>query len=215
MRILVGDDHPLYLEAVCEQLSRAFPDADIVRAATFSDVLDLVEQGSADLMMLDFSMPGTDGVVGVRQVVKAMGLAPVLVMSGVASSLDALTCIEAGAKGFLPKTLEGRAFMAGVAMVLSGGTYVPTEVMADAHRSYQAARFRLEDLSRQEITMLELLVGGGSNKGIAREMKLEEATVKFYFTRLFRKLGVRNRAQAAVVGIQVGLKGRALPDEDE
>ncbi|MBF0560599.1 MAG: response regulator transcription factor [Alphaproteobacteria bacterium] len=213
MRIVVGDDHPLYLDAVSEQLSRFFPNAEILRSVTFPGVLDHLNAGMADLVLLDYSMPGCVKAGGVRRVVAAAAGAPVVVMSGVASAEDVLDCLKAGAQGFLPKALEGAVFMAAVSVVVNGGTYVPIEIMTD--QRFSTAELlcpetvpgagAIVDLSLRETTMLELLVGGATNKEIARHLGLEEVTIKFYFTRLFRKLGVKNRAQAAVAAISAGL----------
>lgn len=214
VRILIADDHPLYLDAVRQQIARIFRKSHISVATSLNGVLDILSNTAVDLVMLDYSMPGTDGLSAVKQVVEAAGAAPVVVMSGVALERDVIACIQAGAKGFLPKTLEGPVFSAAVSLVASGGTYVPTEFMlsstapapvappppVEANGSLEPGAF-----SEREIALLRMVVAAASNKEIARAFDLQEVTIKFYLTRIFRKMGVKNRAHAAVVAVRSGL----------
>ena len=151
---------------------------------------------------------------GVQQVVTAAAPAPVVVMSGVAVERDVFACIQAGARGFLPKTLEGPVFTAAVSLVANGGTYVPTEFMvprpaapaaASPHLATDGATVDPNDFSERELALLKMVVAAASNKEIARAFDLQEVTIKFYLTRIFRKMGVKNRSHAAVVAVRSGL----------
>ena len=108
MRIIIADDHPLYLDAARQQLVRAFEGAVVETAGRFSEVIELLELAPADVVLVDYSMPGNTGLASLRSVVTAAKGAPVLVISGVAIGKDVEACIAAGARGFLPKTLDGR-----------------------------------------------------------------------------------------------------------
>lgn len=219
MRILIVDDHPLYLDAARQQVARIFRKAEICSATALAGALEILGQTPVDLVMLDFSIPGTDGVSGVQQVVAAAAPAPVVVMSGVAMERDVFACIQAGAKGFLPKTLDGPVFTAAVSLVANGGTYVPTEFMAprapaavmaapaaaSPPPSAEGAAFDPSDFSERELALLKMVVSAASNKEIARAFDLQEVTIKFYLTRIFRKMGVKNRSHAAVMAVRSGL----------
>lgn len=220
MRILIVDDHPLYLDAARQQVSRIFRKAEICSASTLAGALDILKNTPADLVMLDFSIPGTDGVASVQQVVAAAAPSPVVVMSGVALERDVFACIQAGARGFLPKTLDAPVFAAAVSLVANGGTYVPTEFMApppaaapspaparaeDSTAEDGTPKLDPKDFSERELALLRMVVAAHSNKEIARAFDLQEVTIKFYLTRIFRKMGVKNRAHAAVVAVRSGL----------
>ena len=211
VRILIADDHPLYLHAVRQQIARIFRKCEISLATSLAGALDILSNTTVSLVMLDYSMPDTDGLSAVKQVVAAAGGAPVVVMSGVALEQDVVACIQAGAKGFLPKTLDGPVFSAAVSMVVSGGTYMPTEFMMSATPAEPPPEVEpsgsLEscDLSERDIALLKMVVAAASNKEIARAFDLQEVTIKFYLTRIFRKMGVKNRAHAAVVAVRSGL----------
>ncbi|HSV30287.1 MAG TPA: response regulator transcription factor, partial [Candidatus Omnitrophota bacterium] len=134
---------------------------------------------------------------------------PVVVMSGVAVEKDVFACIQAGAKGFLPKTLDGPVFTAAVSLVASGGTYVPTEFMVSPQHPQPTVEasgsLDPSDFSEREIALLRMVVAAASNKEIARAFDLQEVTIKFYLTRIFRKMGVKNRSHAAVMAVRSGL----------
>lgn len=108
MRIIIADDHPLYLDAAKQQLVRAFAGATVLSATRFSEVFELLAQGPADILLVDYSMPGNSGLAGLKGIIAAAKGAPVLVISGVAIGKDVEACIAAGARGFLPKTLDGK-----------------------------------------------------------------------------------------------------------
>lgn len=210
MRIIIADDHPLYLEAVRRQIERAFRRAEVCAFVRFADAVASMADQPADLIMLDYSMPGSGGE-GLKQMIAAAGAIPVVVMSGVASAKDVSACIAAGARGFLPKTMEGQVFVGAVSVVLHGGTYLPVEFvgsgpsLASASAPEAGRPLNADDLTPRESDLLRLVLAGATNKEIARKMNLQEVTVKFYLTRLFRRLGVKNRSQAAVAAVHLGM----------
>ena len=119
MRILIADDHPLYLDAARQQLMRAFGDAVVESATNFTELHDLLAQGAADVVLVDYSMPGNTGLASLKSVVLAAKGAPVLVISGVAIGKDVEACIAAGARGFLPKTLDAKLVNSAISLAIS------------------------------------------------------------------------------------------------
>jgi DNA-binding NarL/FixJ family response regulator len=216
MRALLADDHPLYLEAARIRLERLYPGIEVVEANTLPQALDQIGGDQPlDFVLLDFSMPGMNGPDGVRRAVGLVGSAPVAVMSGVADRREVTACIAAGAKGFLPKTLDANIFAAAVNMILLGGTYIPAEFAGEAASAGPpdgAANggdsMSGKALSSRELQVLTMLTEGLANKEIARRLDIEEVTIKLHMTRIFKKLGVRNRAQAAVRALESGLLRR-------
>jgi len=205
MRVLVADDHPLYLEAAKVSLERNFSGIEIVSAGALPDALDrLRDSGPFALVLLDYSMPGMEGEAGVAAATALAGDAPVVVMSGVAGRNQVAACVAAGAKGFLPKTMEPKTFAAVVNLILMGGTYIPAEFagaaigLADAGGREPTGR----ELSGRELQVLTMMTDGRSNKEIANHLDIQEVTVKLHATRIFAKLGVKNRSQAAVKALE-------------
>ncbi|BAE50675.1 LuxR C-terminal-related transcriptional regulator [Paramagnetospirillum magneticum] len=212
MRIIIADDHPLYLEAVLGQLEKAFPAGSFHTARNLADTLALLERESVDLVMLDYSMPGMNGVEGIPTAIAAARGTPVAIMSGVADDDAVRACIAAGARGFLPKTLESRVFIQAVGLVGAGGTYVPAEFAALPSKPAAPATPTLDPslFTSREMEVLALIVAGASNKEIARQLDLQEVTIKLHLTRIFQKLGVKNRSHAAVTAVRGGLVADAV-----
>lgn len=208
MRIIIADDHPLYLEAARQQVQRVFRKATVNVAMTLSELLDHINTAPADLVMMDFSMPGCDGIVTVREIVSLANSSPVVVISGVANEEDVAACIQVGVKGFLPKTLGGEIFATAIMLVAKGGTYVPIEFMTSQSRPGSrdpAPAAGMEGINEREKSMIKMVVAGASNKEIAREFSLQEVTVKVCLSRIFRKMGVKNRSHAAALAVRSGL----------
>lgn len=213
MHILIADDHPLYLAAVRDQMSRIFPEALIEDGKSLGDVVQsLGRENCYDLILLDYSMPGMNGPVSVRTVVDAARGAPVVVMSGIARAQDVSQCIGCGAKGFLPKTLDCKIFASALNLVLGGGSYLPAEMFAmpvcepEPRPEPQTSSISAEDteapdarFSERERAIMGMVVSGKSNKEIARMLNLREVTIKVQLTHIYRKLGAKNRAQAATL----------------
>jgi len=208
MRIVIADDHPIYLEAVRDKIAHSLENAEIRTFTNMADALKFLAGHQADLAILDYSMPGL-GCAGLERALEVAGKTPVALMSGVASAKDVSDAIAAGARGFLPKTMEGQVFVTALSVILYGGTYLPVEFSAAALRVPLAAGSgntpEPDDFSAQEIELMRLIAAGASNKEIALRLDLLEPSVKLYLTRLFRRLGVKNRSQAAVAAIKLGL----------
>ncbi len=208
MRILIADDHPMYLEALTLQVRKAFPAAELTTAGTMEDArAAIVGHDDLALVLLDFRMPGMRGVESVAALAEAAGACPLVVMSGVAEPTDVAGCINAGARGFLPKTLEGSVFASALGTILAGGTYLPAEYLATGTpgSSSRPPGVKKSDFTPREYEVLVRLARGASNKEIARELGLQEVTVKLHLTRIFAKMGVRNRSQAAVMAVSCAL----------
>src|SRR5690606_39680833 len=124
---------------------------------------------------------------------------PTVIMSGLARPQDVNEALAAGAAGFFPKTLNGAALVSAVRLVLAGERFVPS---AD-HPVAGGGEPALDDavagnLTRREREVLDLLTEGMSNKEIARRLDLQEVTIKLHVRGICRKLGAKNRTQAAL-----------------
>jgi len=208
MRALIVDDHPLYLDAIRQHLIRAFPDPDVQTFTSIEQARSALSSEAADILLLDYSLPGVTGTDGLAEILPLAGSTPVMVMSGVAPAREVLACIAEGARGFLPKTLEGQILTHAVSLVLSGGTYVPIEFMAElaaSPRAEEPPTRSLNSFSPRERHLLASIASGATNKEIARDLGLQEVTVKFHLSRLFRRLGVKNRSQGAVAALRMGI----------
>lgn len=193
MRVLLADDHDLVRETIAAFL-QAEGFGDVLTAASLPDALaQLAGTAPCDLVVLDYQMPGMNGFDGLAQVRLANPGKPVAILSGVASRDVAEAAIRAGATGFLPKTMGARALVSAMRLIAAGETFLP----------FGALQSETEDglfnLTRREAEVLRGICEGKSNKEIARDHDLQEVTVKLHVGTLSRKLGARNRTQAAMI----------------
>jgi two-component system nitrate/nitrite response regulator NarL len=214
MRIAVADDHPLYREAVHARLKRLYPEAAIAEAATLDELLALAatEPLPFDLVLMDLRMPGVDEAAGgVARVIEAFRGSPVAVISGAANAAHVHQIVQVGAHGFLPKTMATEPFAAALALLVAGGTYLPTEVLGGNfgngfERPVAGGVSCLDDsLTPREKQVLGRLSAGASNKEIGRELGLAEVTIKLHVRQILKKIGARNRSEAAVLASKAGL----------
>ena len=209
MRLLFADDHPMFLDAVREHLSRAFPDIEIQSAANLDEVSKkLTDNEEFDLVVLDFSMPGMDGTSGVKNLRETFPELAIAVTSGVAKTRDVKAVLDLGAQGYLPKTLTGSAYAGALRVIAEGGTYVPVETMQALADEAADRKVNAEGLTPREIEVLEGIADGKPNKQIARDLDIHEVTVKLHARSIFKKIGVQNRSQAAVVARERGIVSR-------
>ncbi|MFC4732167.1 LuxR C-terminal-related transcriptional regulator [Salipiger abyssi] len=202
MRVLIADDHDL-LRDTLELFLESEGDFETVSVASFYEAEKLVKAGEYfDLVLLDYSMPGMNALDGLYRMSALEGARRVAVISGTASREVAEKVLEAGAAGFVPKTLSAKSLVNAVRFMAMGEQYAPLEFMRGEER---APNPMAERLSRRELEVLEGLTQGKSNKEIARHLEIREPTVKLHVKTLYRKIGAGNRTQAALLAREAGL----------
>jgi len=196
MRILIADDHDLLRETLSMFLASE-GSIDTALASTLDAALDLIQsEEKFDLIMLDYNMPGMAGLNGLKRAMEASGGSPVALMSGIASRSVAEEALSFGAAGFVPKTLAAKTLVNAVRFMAMGEKYAPIDFMT-ADDPTVAPNPLAQKLSRRELQVLEGLSKGKSNKEIARDLDLQEPTIKLHVKTLYRKIGAANRTQAA------------------
>jgi len=200
MRILIADDHDLLRDTLVLFL-QGQPGLEPVAVNDLPQALAaMAEQGPFDLVLLDYGMPGMNGLDGLRAALAVPGTARVALMSGTASREIAEEALALGAAGFLPKTLAAKTLANAVRFMAMGEQYAPVDFMtAIAAVETPAQHPMAAGLSPRELEVLEGLCSGKSNKEIARDLGLMEPTVKPHIKTLYRKIGVANRTQAAML----------------
>jgi two-component system nitrate/nitrite response regulator NarL len=204
MRILIADDHDLLRETLSMFLASE-GSIDTALASTLDAALDLIHsEDKFDLIMLDYNMPGMAGLNGLKRAMEASGGSPVALMSGIASRSVAEEALAFGAAGFVPKTLAAKTLVNAVRFMAMGEKYAPIDFMT-ADDPTVAPNPLAQKLSRRELQVLEGLSKGKSNKEIARDLDLQEPTIKLHVKTLYRKIGAANRTQAALIAKEEGL----------
>lgn len=199
MRLLVADDHDLVRETIAAFLVDA-EIQEVQTVATLDEALDVANNtGTFDLVLLDYNMPGMNGLEGLGKMQMANGGRPVAIMSGCATRDIAEAALKAGAQGFIPKTLSARTLLTAARFMAAGEIYAPLDFMRQDEEAAGGP------LTRRELEVLRGICEAKSNKEIARDLDLQEVTVKLHVKTLSRKLGARNRTHAAMIARDRGL----------
>jgi DNA-binding NarL/FixJ family response regulator len=219
MRIILADDHELVRAGIRPFLRDLGPEVEVVEADTFDQAMTaLAEAGPSDLAIIDLRMPGMRP--GWLAAVRRQGAdLPVVVLSGSLAPEDVVQSLRDGAAGYIPKTFGGPALVAALKLVLSGQRFFPAfaleallnDVPAAGGGSRGGAAGEgavLEKLSARERDILGLMIQGGTNKEIARQLEVQEITVKVHLRNIYRKLGAANRAQAVRIALENGWRTR-------
>tara|TARA_Y100001001_G_scaffold96097_1_gene93981 strand:+ start:2313 stop:2933 length:621 start_codon:yes stop_codon:yes gene_type:complete len=202
MHILIADDHNLVREAFANVLKN-MEGFTVTEASTLSETISKLEDAAPDIILLDYDMPGMNGLQGFQKALDTAGPIPVALMSGVASVDIAEQALENGAAGFVPKTLGVNAILGAINLMILGEQFAPVRWMRETQVHTEVTDSDIM-LTGREMQLLEGLREGKSNKDIARDLHLQEVTIKLYMRSLFKKLGAKNRTHAALLGKQKG-----------
>lgn len=199
IRAAIVDDHPLFREGLLHAFSR---EADIEVVEVGQSAEDAVSIASAlkpDIILMDMSMPG-GGVTAIERISAICPTVKVLVLSAIADQTQVCAAMRKGARGYVLKGIGITDLMQTVRLIVVGGTYVEPSLAAHLLAHFGEKEGRLSGLAPREEQVLQLITLGFSNKEVARALLLTEKTVKHYVTSVLRKLNVRNRVEAAMLG---------------
>ena len=200
MRILLADDHDLVLDGFRAVIERYESKAEVTTAKNLDEALDIAIAGPRfDLILLDLNMPGMSGLEGLRRMLAACPQSTVAIITGMITKVAAMAALNAGAKGFIPKTLAGQSLIAALRLLAAGEIYAPVDLLTESSEPIANGLVSsAEGLSPRELEVASMVIKGASNKEIARALDLQEVTVKLHIRNLCRKLDVKNRTQIAV-----------------
>lgn len=202
IRIAIVDDHPIFREGVASCLSDIGGFDLVGEGNCRGDAVLLAERAEPDVMLLDISMPG-GGLDAVASIMERRPAQKIVMLTVSESNADVATALKCGAKGYVLKGVGSRTLADVLRLVHAGEMYLSPVLSARMvssmlHRE-DSGRPRIEALTHREREVLRFVAAGLSNKCIGRELDLHEKTVKHHMTRIFAKLKVSNRTEAAMV----------------
>ncbi|MEJ8640361.1 response regulator transcription factor [Streptomyces sp. MS1.HAVA.3] len=230
IRILIADDEPMIRAGVRAVLATDPGITVVAEAADGHQAVQLVQRHRPHVAVLDIRMPGTDGIDAAAEIRRTVPATGVVMLTTFGEDEYILRALGEGATGFLIKSGEPEELIAGVRAVADGAAFLSPKVAARvvAHLAADgagaragrrsAARARVDALTDRERDVLGFLGGGLSNGQIARRLHLAEGTVKAHVSSILARLGVDNRAAAAVVAHEAGVvaapPGHRQPHEE-
>ncbi|HEV7606306.1 MAG TPA: response regulator transcription factor [Steroidobacteraceae bacterium] len=221
--IIIADDHPLFREALKLAISQTLTGAQTFEADTVDSLLAALHaHPEIDLLLLDLGMPGAHGFSALVQTRAHYPAVPVVVISGREDQDIAQRTLVHGAAAFIAKSAAVPTIIDALQTILRGGIWNPPETRLAASRANavnpdeaDAAR-RVASLTPQQFRVMSMLCSGQSNKRIALQLDVSEATVKAHMTAILEKMGAENRTQAVLIAQRLALHQFAPPaPEDE
>lgn len=200
IRIMVVDDHHIVRQGLVALIA-TLPDMKVVaEAADGVQAVELYRKHHPDVTLMDLRLPNKNGVDAITEIRREFPSARVIVLTTFDGDEDIYRALQAGAKGYLLKGMNADELMEAIRTVHAGKSRIPAVV---AERL--AERMGGPSLTSRELDVLKRIVGGRSNKEIAGDLFISEATVKTHINSILSKLGVSDRTQAATTALQRGI----------
>lgn len=207
MLLVIADDHNLFREALCYYLRQSSLAPEMIEAGSLGEALDRAEAVRPDALLLDFVMPGMEGMRGIDRARLRHPDIPIVILSGNMTRQEMTEAVRHGAAGVVSKDLTGRALVEALERILSGENVVaPTKWIEPLPRhSEHGDAWKHFNLTPREVEVIRLLALGMSNKAIAHRLGIADITGRLHLRNAFRKMGAGNRADAVRIAMQSGL----------
>jgi DNA-binding NarL/FixJ family response regulator len=206
IRVLLADDHDVVRRGLTALLDGASGFAVVGAASDGEEAVTLAAAHEPDVVLMDLSMPGVDGIEATRRLMAARPDARVVVLTSFADRERILDALDAGAVGYLLKDAEPDELLRGIEAAARGESPLAPKA-ARAVLTARAESRPSAELTGREQEVLALLAQGLANKQIARRLGIAEKTVKAHLTSVFQSIGVTDRTQAALWAQRQGIGG--------
>ena len=220
MRILIADDHELFLKGLEFILSDISKDLELVPAKSYTDIFRILERDrNFNLVLTDLAMPGANWLEALQHMHNLAKDVPIVIISAVFDKEIVRKTIEVGVSGYIPKSSSNAVMLSAINLVKAGGVYIPHELLNDATDNKEIAdEFKKlkvmteashtseakKKLTPRQVDVIKAIARGLSNKMIAYELGLTEGTVKVHVTVILKILGVTNRVAAVMEAVKQG-----------
>jgi DNA-binding NarL/FixJ family response regulator len=200
IRILTVDDHPLLRKGIAA-LVNAEPDMKLVaEASNGQEAIESFRVHHPDVTLMDIQMPSFNGIEAICEIQSEFPDARIIVLTTYTGDAQVLRALKAGARAYVLKGHVHRELLETIRAVHAGKKRIPPDIAA------QLAEHAIDDeLTSRELDVLRLIATGNSNKLIADQLSIGEATVKSHVTNILSKLGANDRAHAVTIGLKRGI----------
>jgi DNA-binding NarL/FixJ family response regulator len=209
MRILIADYYALLRDGLGILVKELSEDVVICHCESYEGAVDALTHDAIDMALIDFNLPNLNGAASIHSLHEQAPTVPLVVMATSERWNDACAAIDAGARGYIPKSASSAIMIAALRLILSGGTYLPPLLSQAGGGGQRTAYGRAgpngggepgidRKLTPRQQEVLQCLARGQSNKEIAYQLGLSQGTVKIHIAAIFRAYKVRNRTQAVI-----------------
>jgi DNA-binding NarL/FixJ family response regulator len=204
IRILVADDHPLFREGVVHSLASEPAFVVVGQAASGEEALRMARDLLPDVVLLDIGMQGWDGIMTAGKIMIACPATRIMMLTVMEDEDKLLASFKAGARAYVLKGVAAHELARVVRSVAQGEVYVTPSLAAGIllTLSRSPPQDPLGELTERESEILNLVVGGLTNREIGDRLHLSEKTIKHYITNILEKLHVRSRVEAAMLAVR-------------
>ena len=200
IRVLAVDDHPLLREGIAAMINNQ-PDMILVaEAASGSEGILKFRELQPDITLMDLRLPDMSGIDSLIAIRTEFSEARIVMLTTFEGDVEIQRALEAGARGYLLKSMPPRELVDVIRQVHGGKKRVPPEVAA-----HLAEHMSDEELTGREIDVLRHIAGGNRNRDIAEQLFISEETVKVHIKHIMEKLGASDRTQAVAIGVRRGI----------
>jgi DNA-binding NarL/FixJ family response regulator len=200
IRVLMVDDHPLLREGIAAVIEGQ-PDLAVVGEATNGrEAIEMFRSCRPDVVLMDLQMPVMGGIEAIAAIRAEFPEARIVVLTTYKGDTQALRAFQAGASGYLLKSMLRKELLETIRAVHAGRKRIPPEIaseMAEHHTD--------DALSQREIEVLRRVAAGGANKIIAGELSISEETVKAHMRSILAKLSANDRTHAVMIALKRGI----------
>ena len=206
IRVLLADDHAVLREATAELVDHQADMKVVGQAGTGEETIVSARELHPDVVVMDIAMPRRDGLEATRRILAECPGTRVLVLSAHEDAEHIIPLLEAGAVGYLPKTVRLNELLDAIRSASRGESVLPPSVASVVVRHLSGVMQPAEktDLTEREMEVLRLVAQGLSNHQIARQLGLSVRTVEAHLTHVYNKLDVRSRTEAALLAQRRG-----------
>jgi DNA-binding NarL/FixJ family response regulator len=202
IRILAVDDHPLLRKGIAALVNAEADMKLVAEASNGEEAVESFRLHRPDVTLMDLQLPGLNGIGAIDRILSEFPDARIIVLTTYTGDAQVLRALRAGARAYILKGHVHRELLETIHTVHAGGKRIPPDIATEL-----AEHATDDELSSREIEVLRLVATGNSNKEIADQLSIGEATVKSHLSNILSKLGANDRAHAVTIGLTRGIIG--------
>lgn len=200
IRILIVDDHPLFLEGIATVIAHAGDMELVGRATSGGQAVEEFKRVLPDVTLMDLRLPDMSGIAAVSAIRSGFPEAKVIMLTTFEGDVEIQRALAAGVRAYLLKSAPLEELVQAIRKVHSGRKHLPAEVAENL-----VGHFDGDSLSEREVQVLRRMAEGDRNRDIGEQLSISEETVKVHIRHIMDKLGAKDRTQAVAIGVRRGV----------